>query len=175
MRREKRGAGSANKRSQRHSNFLLASRLAYCTERMKMAETKTETKGNKKKRRFLSYQQQAEVIKKLKSGVPRETVMRDYGIGKSFCYKLYHREEMILSKISSNATLSRKTAKPCEDKILDEVMIVWFQQLLKLGDPVSGPILQEKARVFNEKLNLSSTFKVCKHKIFNTVLLTLSK
>lgn len=117
-------------------------------------------KSVKKKKRFLSYGEQAEVIEKLKSGVPRETIIRDYGICESMCYKLIRREQMILSKINSNQTVNRKTSKSCEDKILDEAIFTWFEQTRHRGDPISGPIIQEKARVFNKKLNLSSTFKV---------------
>lgn len=117
-------------------------------------------KTEKKKRKHLSYKEQAEIIKKLKSGVSPEDIQRDYGICKSSCYNMWSREAFVLEKTRSCATINRKNSRFYNDSVLDEAMINWFQQTRAKGDPISGPILQEKALIFAEKLNLSPTFKV---------------
>ncbi|XP_033210483.1 tigger transposable element-derived protein 2-like isoform X2 [Belonocnema kinseyi] len=43
--------------------------------------------------------------------------------------------------------------------VLDAVLFEWFKQARDRGDPVSGPVMQEKARIFNEKLKGPQTFK----------------
>lgn len=116
----------------------------------------------RKKKKFLTYLEQAEVIKKLKAGESHENIIREYGISDSLCYKLQYRKDIISNKVNLNETKNRKTTKTCEEPILDRAMIKWFQQARDNGDPISGPLIQEKALIFNEKLELSTSFKVSK-------------
>ncbi|XP_051169495.1 jerky protein homolog-like [Leptopilina boulardi] len=45
------------------------------------------------------------------------------------------------------------------DKHLDSTLITWFQQIRDRGDPISEPILKEKALLLSQHLNPASNFK----------------
>ena len=113
-----------------------------------------------KKRKCLTFEEKFQVLKKVRSGVPKEVVMREYEISNTTYYRLIDSEPVILKNLESFETINKKSLKSSDIKSLDAVMIKWFQQVRDKGDPVSGPILQEKALIFNEKLNGPSTFKV---------------
>ena len=52
--------------------------------------------------------------------------------------------------------LRNGTAK---DSKLEDAVYVWFTQKRSMGEPISGPLLCEKALQFNEKLGGSPDFK----------------
>ena len=45
------------------------------------------------------------------------------------------------------------------NKALEDAMYVWFSQRRSLGEPISGPLICEKALQFNEQLNGPKYFK----------------
>lgn len=95
--------------------------------------------------------------------MPVETIMNDYGISKSLCYKLESREKAIKEILELNAqNKNRKTSKQSSEKYLDIAVMTWFQQVRDREDPISGPISQEIVRSLSEELNMSSKFQVSK-------------
>lgn len=68
--------------------------------------------------------------------------------------------EQFESKLDSEKTwmLKRKTARSANNKALG-AMYVWFTQRRSLGKPISGPLICEKALIFNEQLNGPKDFK----------------
>ena len=114
----------------------------------------------KRKNNHLTYAEQYKVLKKIKSGVSKHEILREFKISKSAFYRLIDREQIILKNIGNHETMKKKSLKSSDNKALDAAMIKWFQQARDRGAIVSGPILQEKAILLNEKLNGPSTFKV---------------
>ncbi|XP_043473719.1 tigger transposable element-derived protein 4-like [Leptopilina heterotoma] len=114
----------------------------------------------KQKRVNLSNEKKLEVIKKLQSGVSHQAIMKEYGISSSQCYQLPNNVTKILEVIKDNSIFkTRKNMRACKNADLDSAVFMWFQQMRSRGEPVNGPALQEKALIFNEKLNNSTTFK----------------
>ncbi|KAK9701880.1 Tc5 transposase DNA-binding domain [Popillia japonica] len=68
--------------------------------------------------------------------------------------------EQFASKLDSEeGTLKRKTARPANNKVLEDAMYIWFTQRRSLGEPISGPSICEKALQFNEQPNGPKDFK----------------
>ena len=68
--------------------------------------------------------------------------------------------EQFASKLNSEeGTLKRKTARSANNKALEDAMYMWFTQRRSLGEPISGPLICEKALQFNEQLNGPKDFK----------------
>lgn len=121
----------------------------------------------RKKKRFLTYEEQHEVIKKLKSGITNETIVREYGISLSTCCRLLSRESQIVKHLIDNyETRRKKTSKTSSDERLDAAVLMWFQQARDIGDPINGPIIQLKALALNKKLMFSPKFKVSENVAF---------
>ncbi|XP_051154873.1 jerky protein homolog-like [Leptopilina boulardi] len=114
----------------------------------------------RKKKHFLTYEEQHEVIKKLKSGISNETIVHEYGISMSTCCRLLSRESKLLQKLHNNhETRRKKTSKTSSYECLDDAVLIWFQQARDRGKPINGPILQEKALALSKKFSFSPKFK----------------
>jgi len=57
-----------------------------------------------------------------------------------------------------NAPLSRKRAETSSNEEVNEAMFCWFKLARQRNIPVSGPILQEEAKIVAEKL-VNTDFK----------------
>ncbi|GFV39026.1 jerky-like protein [Trichonephila clavipes] len=56
-----------------------------------------------------------------------------------------------VSKLDSeDGSKKKKTKRKANDVILDHALYLWFSQRRSKGDPISGPLLCEKALKFNE-------------------------
>ena len=60
---------------------------------------------------------------------------------------------------SLKGVTSRKPMKPAENDNLDCAVYTWFVQQRSKGEPISGPIICEKALIINEKLRGDPHFK----------------
>ncbi|KRX23784.1 Jerky -like protein-like [Trichinella nelsoni] len=57
---------------------------------------------------------------------------------------------------ASNSCSSRKSMKKAANSALDSAVYMWFLQKRALDQPISGPILQEKALDFSTKLSIDN-------------------
>ena len=55
--------------------------------------------------------------------------------------------------IETSEGLKRKFLKLADDERLDKALYAWFIQQRSTGTPISGPLLQEKAKPFSTQLN----------------------
>ncbi len=60
---------------------------------------------------------------------------------------------------NKEGSTKRKTMKSAENEKLEEAVYVWFIQCRSKGDPISGPMVREKALLMNEKLGGAKDFK----------------
>lgn len=114
-------------------------------------------------RNVLSIEQKVEIISRLNKCESVHSIMSTFKIGKSTVYDLQKRSGEILnfaSKLDSQeGSKKRKTMKSAVDEKLEDAVYVWFVQRRSRGDPISGPMLCEKALLFNEKLRGPADFK----------------
>lgn len=104
-----------------------------------------------------------EIIERLKKGENGASLAREYGVGKSTITDIKSKQDAIMQyacrQDSSEGPKNRKTLKPANNMALEDALYLWFTQRRSLGEPISGPLLCEKALDFNQKLNGPLDFK----------------
>ncbi|XP_033222475.1 tigger transposable element-derived protein 2-like [Belonocnema kinseyi] len=103
-----------------------------------------------KKWQRLSFKEEYELAGEVKAGASKEYVLQKYGINKATCNKALAREADSKSKVINYDYQNKK---------LDAAVFEWYKQARDSGDPLSGPIIQEKARSLNEQLHGPQSFK----------------
>jgi len=119
--------------------------------------------SKKKKHNFLTVETKLEILARLKKGESGVSLAQIYNVGTSTISDIKAKRvqlEQFASKLDSQeGTLKRKTARPASNKALEDAMYIWFTQKRSLGEPISGPLICEKALQFNEQLNGPKDFK----------------
>ncbi|XP_043471596.1 jerky protein homolog-like [Leptopilina heterotoma] len=118
---------------------------------------------SKRKRTVLSVEKKLEILSKLEKGETGVCLARFYNVGTATITDIKKNRESLMIFASQMDTEEgpkrRKTMKMSQNETLDDALSKWFIQRRSLGQPISGPLLCEKALDFNEKLGGSSNFK----------------
>ena len=111
----------------------------------------------KRKRVVLSIESKLTVLDSVAKGVGYSELCEKFGIGKSTITTLKRNEakihEFISSLESKSISGSQKVMRLAKDEELDRALYLWFAQKRGIGMPISGMILCEKAKQFNEQLH----------------------
>ena len=75
-----------------------------------------------------------------------------FGCGRTQILNIIKNKQAILSEYEANAPLYRKRHRTTEFSDVNEVMYTWFSLARQRNVPVSGPMLQQEARIVAEKL-----------------------
>lgn len=122
-----------------------------------------ETMSDKKRKRVvLSLQQKLEIIDRLEKGISVQSLASEYNVGEQTVRDI-RKKKTDLMKFTSCAESSiglkkRKTMKKSTYESLDMAMLEWFTQQRALGNPISGVICTEKAKLFFESLGIEGKF-----------------
>lgn len=143
-------------------NYVLSvsSSLSHCADRcFKRLYDKRITKMSaKRKRVVLSLKDKVEIINQLKKGVAGKVLADRFGVGAATITDIKNNSEKILSLVTTLETgdgcSSRKVMKKAKDEQHENAVFTWFLQQRSIGQPISGPILCEKARMFSEKMGV---------------------
>ena len=110
----------------------------------------------KRKRVVLTIEQKLKIIEKLKKGAKRADLAKEYNVGESTITDIKKREikltEFAVEMDCVEASETRKVARLSDNPKLDRALKLWFIQERSKGCPISGPILMEKAQIFNDNL-----------------------
>ena len=107
----------------------------------------------KRKRVVLSIESKLTVLDSVAKGVGYSELCEKFGIGKSTITTLKKNEAKIREFASSKSISgSRKVMRLAKDEELDRALYLWFVQKRGIGMPISGTILCENAKQFNEQL-----------------------
>lgn len=119
--------------------------------------------SSKKRHTFLNVETKLKILERLSKGESGASLAKIYGVGTSTISDIKVKRsqlEQFASKLDSEeGTLKRKTARSANNKALEDAMYIWFTQRRSLGEPISGPLICEKALQFNEQLNGPRDFK----------------
>ncbi|XP_033211057.1 jerky protein homolog-like isoform X2 [Belonocnema kinseyi] len=88
----------------------------------------------------------------------------EYGISDTTLRKLLAEGDDLNSKSKNYEYLNKKSSKTSSDVRLDAAVFEWFKQARDRGDPITGPFIQEKARILNEKFKKEEKFDPQKFK-----------
>ncbi|XP_018368099.1 PREDICTED: jerky protein homolog-like [Trachymyrmex cornetzi] len=122
------------------------------------------TVGSKKR---LSIDDRLTILKRLNSGEKATRLAEEYNISNGSILRIkksgeeLQRKRDILQMTHKNddSWKSKKRCTNIEGSKLEQSLYNWFLQKRSIGDPVTGPMLKEKALEFNTLLNGSSNFK----------------
>ncbi|XP_015276635.1 PREDICTED: jerky protein homolog-like isoform X1 [Gekko japonicus] len=132
-------------------------------ERLRMGNTPFFTMTKKRKRTVLTFQSKIEIVERLEKGETATVLAEEFGIGKSTISQLKKNKDNLLHFVSTmgseNGKKKRKTMKCAKNSMLEDALYAWFSHMRSLGEPVSGPLLCEKALEMNRKLNGNPDFK----------------
>lgn len=117
----------------------------------------------KRKHVSLTIKNKVEILDRLEKGESGSSLAKVFGVGKATITDIKKKKNDILnfaSKVDSeDGSKLRKSIRSANDKSLEDAVYLWFTQRRSLGEPVSGPLICEKALYFNEKLGGSADFK----------------
>ncbi|XP_075226823.1 uncharacterized protein LOC142327552 [Lycorma delicatula] len=116
----------------------------------------------KRKRVSLPIEKKLEIINRIENGESRTVLSRVYNIGKATIYDIMNKKDTLLkfvSELDECDIKKRKTMKNPNDTKLENAVYLWYMQKKSVGEPVTGPLLCEKALEINEKLGGSPDFK----------------
>ena len=114
----------------------------------------------RKKKVYLTNSEKVRILEEIKSGVSNQVIENKYNICKSFRRKIVQHADEITAKANAFEFKNRKMVRSTKTPKLETAVLKWFIQKRDSGQPISAAMLQEKARVFNEMLKESPTFKV---------------
>lgn len=113
--------------------------------------------SGKAKRKFVSIKEKLTALKRIDQGESLKKIAADYGVGETTVGD-WRRNRNKIEQFSSVkcvdlTTSDRKSMKKSEYEKTSEALFLWFSQQRQKGSPISGPILQEKALFFRNKLD----------------------
>ncbi|MFS1564304.1 MAG: hypothetical protein ACL7AX_13000 [Candidatus Arsenophonus phytopathogenicus] len=119
--------------------------------------------SSKRKRVVLSMSQKVDIVNRLNKGESGQRLSEEYGVGTSTVSDIKKNAASILKFVSvlesEDGSSSRKMMRRANNDTVDDAVFKWFVQKRSQGQPISGPILCEKALRFNEMLNGPKDFK----------------
>ncbi|XP_066026205.1 tetratricopeptide repeat protein 28-like [Pocillopora verrucosa] len=112
--------------------------------------------SKKRKRSVLSIKDKQIIISRLDKGEKGTNLALEFGISKQQISDIRKNKDKILkltNNIETSEGLKRKSLKLANDERLDQALYTWFIQQRSTGTPISGPLLQGKAKHFSMQLN----------------------
>ncbi|KAJ8934484.1 hypothetical protein NQ318_016486 [Aromia moschata] len=109
-------------------------------------------------RRFikrLSFAEKLQVIEYFKNGMKNKDLSEKYKVHHSAISKIIHNKDKILQL---KETMEKYGANKNFTIVFLRSTFLWFCQKRALGELVSGPVLQAKAKQFHASLNVDSNF-----------------
>ena len=111
----------------------------------------------KKSHFSLCLTRKVELLRKMEAGVPRKTLMEEYGISSSTVYDIKKQKDDIFKYVAqglSGESNRRKMRKPKLAE-LDAVLYKWYREIRALGKPVTGISIVDKAKAFYADMQIS--------------------
>lgn len=112
------------------------------------------------KRKHLKLSEKAEVLEMLNKGSGVAFLARKYGVAKSTICAIRNRKQRILKRVDSTfiGPGKMKTLKSSEYPRMEKALYRWFIRQREANTPISGIMIQEKAKELHRKFNESSSF-----------------
>ena len=132
-----------------------------CTVTMFSKPKPSSSKGEKRKHVTLTLNQKLEIIKRLEKGENRNVLMNEFNIGSSTIYDIKKQKDELMKFASQSVTTeklaSRQTLKKPKLEQLDSVLFKWFSAVRSEGKPVTGLMIVEKEKKFDQDLGIAES------------------
>lgn len=97
------------------------------------------------KRQSLLLTKKLEILRHLKNGRKNAELCKEYNLSRSTISTVWANKHKIYAAANQNISKLKRIKKPVRDDV-DSALLKWFTVQRKSNIPVSGPLLQEKAR-----------------------------
>ncbi|XP_041979219.1 jerky protein homolog-like [Aricia agestis] len=115
----------------------------------------------KRKHKALTIKEKCEILQRIDRSETMSKLAQEYGIGRATIFdikKNRHKIEEFLSSTSECDVNKRKSLKKACHPEVEEALYTWFQQETNAHNPISGPMLTEKAKFFYNKITGKNDF-----------------
>ena len=116
--------------------------------------------AERKKKIFLTNSEKLRILQEIKSGVSNQAIEVKYNICERARRRIVQHADEITAKANDLEFKNKKIGKSTKNPKLETALLKWFMQKRDSGQPISTTMVQKKARVYNEMLKESPTFKV---------------
>ncbi|KAH8008974.1 hypothetical protein HPB51_008545 [Rhipicephalus microplus] len=100
-----------------------------------------------KKRRALSLEIMECVIRDIECGLKKASVAAKYGVSDTTVSTIYKNKDKLRQQLQQDSfSLSRKRIRTSKYEDVDAALFRWFREVRAQSIPVSGPMLQQKAK-----------------------------
>lgn len=103
------------------------------------------------------------ILKRLNDGEKVIRLAEEYNVSNVSILRIKKSEEELKKKrnvlLATQGNIFKKRCTNIEGSKLEQSLYNWFLQKRSIGDPVTGPMLKEKALEFNALLNGPLNFK----------------
>ena len=108
-----------------------------------------------RKRKAYTIQDKIEIVDRLRRGESQAAVSRDLGISDSTLRGWLKNETSLRASLGEMEAggSKRKRQRSAQDPQLEKAVITWFNQERAEGTPISGPLLQDQAKVFHTMIH----------------------
>lgn len=119
--------------------------------------------ANKRKHVTLSLEDKCSILDRIEKGESAAQLAREFNVGKSTISDIKRNSKKIKDFVASTeqGPSNRQTLKISHFPLIDQAVYAWFLQQRSRNMPISGELLREKAKFFQEKIypNLMDKFK----------------
>ena len=116
--------------------------------------------AERKKTTFLTNCEKLRVLQEIRSGVSNQTIEKKYNISERLRRRIVQYADEITVKANDLEFKNKKGVRSTANPKLETAVLKWFIQKRDSGQPISERMIREKARIYNEMLKESPTFKV---------------
>lgn len=109
-----------------------------------------------KKRKQFSLSEKVDILRQLEEGKKQAVVAKEHGVARSTIATILKDKEKIMKcQLQSHLAPSRKRLRLGDFQRVDSAVLTWFKDVRAQNVPVSGPMIQEKAREFAAILDVT--------------------
>ena len=111
---------------------------------------------SKRKHTTLTLSEKLKVVELRDKGWSYTKLSAEFGIGKSTVHDIVKQKDKLQTFVAEQerdgGSTRRKKMWKADDEVLDRSVYLWFTQARAQGSPVSGPLIQEKAKMLHKSL-----------------------
>lgn len=104
--------------------------------------------NGKRKRKTITIEQKSAMLKAVESGVKKKKVAEDFGVSLSTLSTILSKREAITGAVARGVKGDRMKLRAPAFEAVEKAVFNWFLEIRASGTPVSGALLQQKARNF---------------------------
>jgi transposase-like protein len=113
--------------------------------------------AEKLKRKSFTTAEKLNFVREIEDGHSQKDVCAKYGINQSTLSAIYSKKVDLKRRVSDQPSLlKKKRPRSCKYPQLEEAVALFIQEARAENVPLSGPIVQEKAKVFAARLGITN-------------------